>query len=71
MEQLIERGLQTATEQSLLMAKELESQEGMLPRTFEDGKLKTATAPIRRRLKACSRASSQKLTLSIMRLRRT
>ena len=42
MEQLIERGLQTATEQSLLMAKELESQEGMLPRTFEDGKLKTA-----------------------------
>ena len=30
MEQLIERGLQTATEQSLLMAKELESQEGML-----------------------------------------
>ena len=42
MEQLIERGLQTATEQSLLMAQELESQEGMLPRTFEDGKLKTA-----------------------------
>lgn len=42
MEQLIERGLQTATEQSLLMAKELESQEGMLPRTYEDGKLKTA-----------------------------
>ena len=41
MDKLIERGLQTAVEQSLIMAKELEPQDSLLPRTYENGKLKT------------------------------
>lgn len=39
---VIERGLQRATAQSLLMAKELESQEGRLPKSIKDGKLETS-----------------------------
>ncbi|MDR1162182.1 MAG: glycoside hydrolase family 88 protein [Tannerellaceae bacterium] len=39
---VIERGLQTATQQALLMAQELESQEGKLPKTIKpDGTLET------------------------------
>ncbi len=41
--QVIERGLQRATEQAILMAKELENQEGVLPRsTNPDGTLMTS-----------------------------
>ena len=42
MESVIERGLHTATEQALLMAKELENQEGRLPKSIKDGKLETS-----------------------------
>lgn len=42
MESVIERGLNRACEQSLLMAKELEHKEGRLPQTFSDGKLVTS-----------------------------
>ena len=35
LEQMIERGLNRATSQSLLLAKTLESQSGILPRTYE------------------------------------
>ena len=41
MSQLIERGLQTATSQSLIMAKALEDKPNALPRTYENGELKT------------------------------
>ncbi|MBE6287995.1 MAG: glucuronyl hydrolase [Mediterranea massiliensis] len=41
MEQLIERGLQTSTSQALLLAQALEEQENRLPRTYENGELKT------------------------------
>ena len=41
MEKLIERGLQTAVEQSLIMAQELEARDSLLPRTYENGELKT------------------------------
>jgi len=40
--QLVERGLNRATYQSLYMAKVLEAQNDKLPRTYENGKLKTA-----------------------------
>lgn len=40
---VIDRGLQASTEQALLMAKELESQEGRVPKTIgKDGKLETS-----------------------------
>lgn len=40
---VIDRGLQASTEQALLMAKELESQEGLVPKTIgKDGKLETS-----------------------------
>jgi hypothetical protein len=40
---MIERGLQTATRQALLMAKELENREGRLPKTIKpDGTLETS-----------------------------
>ena len=42
MEAMIERGLQTAAEQSILLVNQLESRDSLLPRTFEDGQLKTA-----------------------------
>lgn len=38
---VIERGLNVSTQQSLLLAKEIESQENRLPRTFQNGELKT------------------------------
>lgn len=39
---VIDRGLKAATEQSLLMAKELEQMDGKLPKSIKDGKLETA-----------------------------
>ena len=36
---VIERGLKTATDQALLMAKELENQDGKLPKSMKDSKL--------------------------------
>ena len=39
---VIDRGLKASTEQALLMAKELEQQEGRLPKTIKDGKLETS-----------------------------
>ncbi|MGM9779839.1 MAG: glycoside hydrolase family 88 protein [Prevotella sp.] len=42
MKSVIDRGLNRACEQSLLMAMELEHKEGQLPQTFKDGKLKTS-----------------------------
>lgn len=39
---VIERGLRVSTEQSLLMAKDLEGQEGRLPKSVKDGKLETS-----------------------------
>lgn len=39
---VIERGLKTSTEQAVRMAKELESQEGKLPKSIKDGKLETS-----------------------------
>lgn len=41
LEQMIERGLNRATSQSLLLAKTLESQSGILPRTYEKGSVQT------------------------------
>lgn len=41
---VIDRGLKASTEQALLMAKELEQQDGRLPKSIKDGKLKPATA---------------------------
>lgn len=41
-EQLVERGLNVAEEQALLMAKDLEAQEGRLPKSVKDGKLETS-----------------------------
>lgn len=40
--QVIDRGLKASTEQALLMAKELESQEGRLPKSIKDGKLESS-----------------------------
>ena len=37
--EMIERGLRVARQQSLVMAQSLEGQQGSLPRTFQDGKL--------------------------------
>lgn len=39
---VIDKGLKIATEQSLLMAKELENQNGRLPKSIKDGKLETS-----------------------------
>ncbi len=41
MEQVVERGLQRATSQSLILANSLKDQPEALPRTFEKGKLQT------------------------------
>ncbi|MCR5198132.1 MAG: DUF2264 domain-containing protein [Prevotella sp.] len=41
MAQVVERGLQRATSQTLLLANALKNQPGALPRTFERGKLQT------------------------------
>ncbi len=41
-ESFIDRGLKRATEQALLMAKELENQEGKFPKSVKDGKLETS-----------------------------
>lgn len=41
LEQMIERGLNRATSQSLLLARTLEGQAGMLPRTYEEGSIQT------------------------------
>ena len=41
MAQVIERGLQRAASQSLLMANSLKDRQGLLPRTYENGELKT------------------------------
>ena len=38
---VIDRGLKASTEQALLMAKELEQQDGRLPKSIKDGKLET------------------------------
>ncbi len=42
MESVIARGLNAATEQAVLMAKELENQEGKLPKSIKDSKLETS-----------------------------
>lgn len=39
---VIERGLKVATDQALLMAKELEGQEGKLPKSMKDGQLEAS-----------------------------
>lgn len=39
---VIDRGLKASTEQVLLMAKELENQEGRLPKSIKEGKLETS-----------------------------
>ena len=39
LEDVIEKGLERATEQALLMAKELEAKEGKLPKSIKDGNL--------------------------------
>ena len=39
---VIDRGLKASTEQALLMAKELEQQDGRLPKSIKDGKLETS-----------------------------
>lgn len=39
---VVERGLNISKEQALLMAKELESQEGKLPKSMKNGKLETS-----------------------------
>lgn len=39
---VIDRGLKASTEQALLMAKELEKQEGRLPKSIKEGKLETS-----------------------------
>lgn len=39
---VIERGLKRSGEQAVLMAKELENQEGRLPKSIKDGKLETS-----------------------------
>lgn len=39
---MIDRGLKASTEQALLMAKELEQQDGRLPKSIKDGKLETS-----------------------------
>ncbi len=41
-EAVIQRGLQTATEQALRMAESLEGQPGLLPKSIEKGKLETS-----------------------------
>ena len=41
MEQVVERGLQRAHSQSLILAEALKDKEGALPRTFENGQLQT------------------------------
>ena len=42
-EEVIDRGLKASTEQALLMAKELETQNGRLPKTInKEGKLETS-----------------------------
>ncbi|MBQ4228490.1 MAG: glycoside hydrolase family 88 protein, partial [Bacteroidaceae bacterium] len=41
MSQVIERGLQRATSQSLLMANSLKNKQNFLPRTYENGQLQT------------------------------
>ncbi len=41
LEQMMERGLQRAQVQSLIMAKTLEGEKDLLPRTYENGELKT------------------------------
>lgn len=43
MEAVISRGLDAATEQALLMAKELENKEGKLPKSIKEGKLETSS----------------------------
>lgn len=40
--QIVEKGLDVATEQALIMAKSLEDKKGLLPRNFENNQLKTA-----------------------------
>ncbi len=42
MESVIDRGLERATEQALLMAKDLETKEGKLPKSIKNGKLETS-----------------------------
>lgn len=42
MESVIDRGLSITKDQALLMAKDLESQEGRLPKSIKDGKLETS-----------------------------
>lgn len=42
MEQVVERGLDRAVQQSLLMAKELKKKDGQLPKTLKDGQLETS-----------------------------
>ena len=41
LEQMIERGLERATDQSFILAKTMEEHPGMLPRTYENGKVQT------------------------------
>ena len=41
MSELVERGLERATQQSLIMAKSLNDKKDALPRTYEDGEIKT------------------------------
>lgn len=41
LEQMIERGLERATSQSLILAKTMEEQSGKLPRTYENGVVQT------------------------------
>lgn len=42
LEVVIERGLTRATEQALLMAKELEAKDGKLPKSIKNGQLETS-----------------------------
>lgn len=42
MVEVIERGLEVSKRQAVFLAKEVENQEGRLPRTYEGGELKTS-----------------------------
>ena len=42
MAEVIERGLEVSKRQAVFLAKEVENQEGRLPRTYEGGELKTS-----------------------------
>lgn len=41
--EVVERGLNVSRQQAMFLAKELENQEGKLPRTYENNELKTVS----------------------------